>query len=112
MIETIRHSVSHHFIEHCQIHDHAGFPIYRSTHEHLNNIVVSMAMGVVAFSIRGLILLRREGACVQPMARTEHIAAAKISSHACPLYSAKISGVAYSRTQVKRAPPAAVIDGS
>ena len=57
MIKSRQHFCLHHFIQRRHIQHHAGLRIDRSAHQHLNHVVVPMAMRIIALSIRGLVLL-------------------------------------------------------
>ena len=80
--------------------------------EHFNDIVVPVPVRVIALAISCAIFFLGERIGVQAVAGAHHVAAAEISLHASPRYSANISGVSYTRTRLSFAPPAAFTDGS
>ncbi len=93
MVKTLENFASNRLIQCGHIHHHPRLPVHRAARQYLHNVIVPVAVGIVAFSICRPVLLGRERIALQPMAGAEHIPAAKIGSHASPLYSAKISGV-------------------
>ena len=57
VVEPVEHSRPHHFIQRHQVHHHSRLRIDRAAHQHLNKIVVAVAMLVVALSIGRAVLL-------------------------------------------------------
>lgn len=62
-----------------QVHDHAGDTIDLSTHCNLHFVVVSMTIGIVAFSIDLFILLITQVNAVEPVTGAEALDAGDVS---------------------------------
>src|ERR1700761_2554467 len=97
MIEALQDICSHSFIEFYQVDHHACVGINGAPRQHFDRIVMAMPVRVIAFAISHAIFFGREGVAMQTVARTQHVAPAEVGCHASPLYSAKISGVSYTR---------------
>lgn len=69
----------------CQVHDHASKTVDRSTHCDLHFVVVSMTIGIVAFSINSLILLVTQVNAVESVTGAEALGPGDVSD---PLRSA------------------------
>ena len=95
MVKPLQYRCLHDFIECCHVDDHAGFAVDGAANEHLNDIVVPVAVGVVALAVGCSICLVRKRVGMEPVAGTEHVSAAEVGGlhQRSPRYSAKISGV-------------------
>lgn len=71
----------------CQVHDHASEAIDLSTHCDLHFVVVSVTIGIVAFSINSFILLITQVDAVQPVTGAEALDAGDVSE---PLLNAAV----------------------
>jgi hypothetical protein len=83
----------YHGIERREIHHHSRFRIHGSRNQHFYDVIMAMAVRMIALAIGGAILLGSQCVGMQTMAGAEQVTAAKVRVHASPRYSAKISGV-------------------
>ena len=63
MVKALQYRCLHDFIECCQVDDHAGFAVDGAADKHLNDIVVPVAVWVVALAVGcSIFLIRRASA--------------------------------------------------
>ena len=93
VVESIQYLRPHRSVELYQINNHSRLRVDRAAHQYFNEIVMSMAVLVVALSVGRAVCFCRERRRMQPVTGAEHVTAPKVRFHASPLYSAKISGV-------------------
>jgi hypothetical protein len=84
VIEAIEDFFAHTIIELNQIADHAGFGIDGSNYDHLDDVIVAVAMRVIALSVDGSILRFAELVGMQTVRSTERVAASEVGFHGSP----------------------------
>ncbi len=89
VIEPIQHSRPHRSSSATRFNHHSRFIGNRAAHQHLNKIIMPMAVRVVALSVRRLFSSAVSAGAMQPVAGAEHVTPAKIRLHASPLIFSK-----------------------
>lgn len=79
VIHSIHNCIVHVNFEIIDVHDHSCGFVNRSTQGDLDNIVMSMTMEIIAFSIQIFVLLVSQLRAVQTMARTEDLFSRQVS---------------------------------
>src|SRR5258708_2872040 len=88
-IQVLQVVVGQHFffdktIQVDQVADHASAIVHRAAHRYFQSVVVSVSMGIIAFSIDGAIFFGREFAAVQAVRSGKSVTPGEMRFHASP----------------------------
>ena len=79
MVESLDHVLLNHAIEYCEVVHHASRQVNLSRDSDFQDVIVPVAVRIVALPIDPRIFLRREGRTVQAMRRGEAVSTSEVN---------------------------------